>query len=184
MGIHLRLNRLIVLLQVLYNLLLHCPPKEVQFPHCGDELLCPWEAEHNTLATAEGVEQFLTIRLQLILITVIDHELLPLQEVANGVALGIVRHEPVNKTETDGRRTLEQLHDLRQILPGRIEVLETHHNEFLLTVDFASPCLCIGISTLNGLCLKNKWGFGTHNTMFFNHVLRPRIYEVCEYVGR
>ena len=184
MGIHLRLNRLIVLFQVLYNLLLHCPPKEVQFPHSSDELLRPWEAEHNTLATAEGVKQLLAIRFQLILITVIDHELLSLQEIANRVSLGVVRHKPVNQTETDGRRTLEQLHDLRQILPGRIEVLETHHNEFLLTVDFASPCLCIRISTLNCLCLKNKWGFGTHNTMFFNHVLRPRIYEVCEYVGR
>ena len=85
------------------------------------------------------------------------------------MALGIVRHEPVNQTETDGRRTLEQLHDLRQVIPGRIEVLEAHDDEFLLTIYFAPPCLCIGICTLNRL------NFCSHNTMLFNFVLRPTM---------
>jgi hypothetical protein len=78
MGIHLSFNRRIIRLQIFNDLFFHGPTKEVQFPHRRHELFRPWQAEHNPLTPAEGVKKFLTVGFELILITIIDHELLAL----------------------------------------------------------------------------------------------------------
>jgi len=101
MSIHLRLHHLLVLLQILDDILLNGPAKEVEFTNRGHKGLNTRQTEHYTLTSAERIKQLLTICLELTLIAHIDHKLLALKEIANAVALGIVRHKPVNEPKAD-----------------------------------------------------------------------------------
>ena len=101
MSIHLRLHHLLVLLQILDDVLLDGPAKEVEFANRGHEGLNTRQTKHYTLTSAERIKQLLTVRLELTLVAHIDHKLLALKKVANAVALRIVRHKPVNEPKAD-----------------------------------------------------------------------------------
>ena len=59
-----------------------------------------WDLETDTLTSAEGIKEFLAIRLELVLVVHVDNEFLAVENVGNGVNLGVVCHEPVNQTLT------------------------------------------------------------------------------------
>jgi len=101
MGIHLRLHHLLILLQILDDVLLDGPAKEVQLADCGYKRLNARQTEHNTLTSAERIKQLLTVRLELALVAHIYHKLLAIEQVANVVALRIVRNEPVDEPKTN-----------------------------------------------------------------------------------
>ena len=106
MRIHLRLYRLKMRLEILNDLLLNGPSEEVQLAHCRDKGRDTRSAEHDTLPPAKGIKELLAVRLQLALVIHVDHELLATQEIADRVALSVVRHEPIYQSQTDGRRAL------------------------------------------------------------------------------
>jgi len=103
--------------------------------------------EHDSLATAEGVKQLLTIRLQLCLVVGINQKLLPRQNIGDIVLLRIVRDKPVNQTQGNVRGALQQLHDLLLVFAGRIELLQATDNQLLLAMNLSLTGLRVGIHT-------------------------------------
>ena len=65
----------------------------------------------DTVAAAEWVKESFGIRLELALIMEVNHELAVVHRIGDIELLGIVRHEPVNKTETDRRSTAQNGQD-------------------------------------------------------------------------
>ena len=97
----------------------------------------------DSLAPAKGIEQLLTIRLQLVLVIHVDDEFLAVQNIRRAVGLAVVRYEPVNKSQTYIARPLEEFHDFVEIVAAAVEALEAGNNEFLLTMDLLPACLRI-----------------------------------------
>ena len=100
--VHVRLDRLLVRQNVVEHPLLDRPPEEIQLADRG--LLnrrMAADLEADAIAAAEGIEQPLRIGLELALIMKVDHELAVVHRVGHVELLGIVRHEPVDETETD-----------------------------------------------------------------------------------
>ena len=100
--VHIRLDRLLICENVVEHPLLDRPTEEIQL---ADRGLLNWrvaaDLEANAITAAEGIEQPLRIGLELALIMKVDHELAVVHRIGHVELLGIVRHEPVDQTETD-----------------------------------------------------------------------------------
>ena len=103
--------------------------------------------EVDPLTAAEGIKEFLTVRLQLTLVICVDEELLPLKNVCRVMCLGIIGDKPVNETEGESRRAEENRENLGDIRTLGVEALKTLYNEFLLAVDLSTASLRIRIKT-------------------------------------
>jgi len=103
--------------------------------------------EVDSLTTAEGIKEFLTVRLQLTLVICVDEELLSLKDVRRIVCLGIIGDEPINETEGESGRSEENGENLGDIRTLGVETLETLYNELLLAVDLSTASLWIRIKT-------------------------------------
>jgi hypothetical protein len=123
---------------IVYHALLNGPTEEVKLAH--GRLLnggLPADLETDALTTAEGVEQTLGVRLEFALVVEVDHEGAILQRVADVELLGVVRHEPVDQAETDGRFALQDGEDRLQSPRLVVEILEPADDEILLALNAA-----------------------------------------------
>lgn len=141
MRIHLRLHNIALCLEILDDVFLNGPAEEVELSYRRHEGVYSRETEHNALSATEGIEELLGIGLQLTLIAHIHHKLLAIQEITDCMPLRIIGHEPIDETETDDTGAIKKLHNLGDVLSSRIETLEAHYDEFLLTVDLTLTCL-------------------------------------------
>jgi hypothetical protein len=134
--VHVRLNRLLISQNVAKDALLDRPTEEIQL---ADRRLIngimPTNLETNTVATTEGIKESFGIRLEFTLIMKVDHKLAIVHWIGHIELLGIVRHEPVNKTETDRRSAAQNGQDFLQAPRLIIEILEPADNEVLLALD-------------------------------------------------
>ena len=94
-----------------------------------------WDLETDTFTPAEGIKEFLAIRLELVLVVHVDNEFLAVENVGNGVDLGVVCHEPVNQTQAYFASSLQEFDDFIQVLATAVKTLEAGDNEFLFAVD-------------------------------------------------
>ncbi len=136
--VHVLLDVSGVLHNIIYHALLNGPTEEVELAH--GRLLnrgLPADLETDTLATTEGVEQALRVGLELAFVVEVHHEGALLQRVADVELLGVVRHEPVDQTETDGRLALQNGCDLLKAPRLVVEVLEPADDEILLALNAA-----------------------------------------------
>ncbi len=127
-SIHLLLNVLLVELDVVENILLNRPTEEVQLSNSRDKGFVARNLELNALSTAERIEEFLTIGLELILVVHIHDKLLAIQNVRCTVSLAVVCDKPVDQTQTDRGSSLQKLDDFRKILAIAVKALERGHN--------------------------------------------------------
>ena len=117
-DIHVALNVSDVLENVVNDAFLDRPTKEVELADSG--LLNGGRAVHlktDALAAAKRIEQTLAIRLELALVMKVDHKragsgltfIVCCCHRCKGIAhielLGVIRYEPVNESQTDGRRS-------------------------------------------------------------------------------
>ena len=92
-GIHVRLNRIIVRLEILQDLILENPVEEVELPDG-----CIESEERDLLPATEGIEHLFRVRPQVRLVTEVDVDVASLGgQIGNVVLLGIIGHEPVEK---------------------------------------------------------------------------------------
>jgi len=110
--VHVRLNRLLIQQDIAENTFLDRPTEEIQL---ADRSLLnrivTTNLKTDTVAAAEWVKESFGIRLELALIMEVNHELAVVHRIGHIELLGIVRHEPVNKTETDRRSTAQNGQD-------------------------------------------------------------------------
>ena len=110
--VHVRLNRLLISQNVAKDALLDRPTEEIQL---ADRRLIngimPTNLETNTVATTEWIKESFGIRLEFTLIMKVDHKLAIVHWIGHIELLGIVRHEPVNKTEADRRSAAQNGQD-------------------------------------------------------------------------
>ena len=95
-SLHICVDCIIVLLEILEDIILDCPLKEVELSNGRIQ-----SHKLNALPTAERVEHLLAIRLQVRLVGKIDDDVTGANQIGNIVLLCIVGHKPVQKTETD-----------------------------------------------------------------------------------
>ena len=136
--VHVLLDVSCVLHNIVYYALLDGPTEEVELAH--GRLLnggLPADLETDALATAEGVEEALRIGLELALVVEVDHEGAVLQRIADVELLGVVRHEPVDQTETDGGLALQNGRHRLQAPRLVVEILEPADDEILLALNAA-----------------------------------------------
>jgi hypothetical protein len=103
--------------------------------------------EVDPLTTAEGIKEFLTVRLQLTLVVRVDEELLSLKDIGCVMCLGLIRNEPINEAEGESGCSEENGENLGNIRTLGVETLETLYNELLLAVDLSTASLWIRIKT-------------------------------------
>jgi len=103
------------------------------------------DLETDALATTEGVEQTLAISLELALVVEMDHELAGFVRVVDVEFLGIIRHEPVDQSQTHGRFTRQNRHNLLETTRLIVEILEPPDNEILLALN-ARMFECLSLS--------------------------------------
>jgi len=96
MRIHLSLHDLSLCLEILDDIFFNSPAEEVELSYRRHEGVYSRKAKHNTLSATEGVKEFLGIGLQLTLVAHINHKLLAVQEITDGMTLRIVRDEPID----------------------------------------------------------------------------------------
>jgi len=60
--------------------------------------------------------------------------------------LGVVRYEPVNKTQGSIGSALEQLDNVFLVIARRIELLQAVDDELLLAVNLPATCLWVWIN--------------------------------------
>ncbi len=128
--------------------LLDRPPEEIELPHSGLLNRClTAHLEADALAAAEGIKQPLRIRLELtFVVEVYGKGARSLgQGVRDIVLLAVVRDEPVDESQTDGRCAGENRYDLLESPRLVIEVLEPAYNEILFALNAALLSLPCGV---------------------------------------
>jgi len=131
--------------EIIQNSLLKSPAEEVQLSNSCEKGRLTGNLEVDSFTTAEGIKEFLAVRLQLTLVIRVDEKLLPLENIRCVVCLGVVGDEPVNETEGESGRAEENRENLSNIRTLRIEALKTLYNEFLLAMDLSTASLRIRI---------------------------------------
>lgn len=104
--IHRGLDFCEVHLYITQHALLKGPSEEIQLSHSRLKHRIAVDLEHDSLAPAEGIEQFFTVCLQLRLVVCIHKELLIIENVGNVVLLGVVCDKPVDEAQRDLRSSL------------------------------------------------------------------------------
>ena len=148
-GIHIALHIRDMFQNILDDPFLDGPTEEIQLAHRGffNRRLAA-NLETDSFATAEWIKQTLGIRLEFALVMEMYHELAFFVKITDIEFLGIIRHEPVNEAETDGRLTGENREDFLKSPRLIIEILEPAHNEILFALDAVLECLARGIHCL------------------------------------
>jgi len=147
LGVHFSLYGCRIETKIIQDSLLQSPAEEVQFSNGREERRLTGHLEVNTLTTAEGIKEFLTVRLQLTLVVRVDEELLPFKDICCVMCLGIIGDEPVNEAEGESGRAEENGENLGDIRTLSVEALKTLYNELLLAVDLSTASLRIRIKT-------------------------------------
>jgi len=142
--VHGRLNLRRVQRDIIQNTLLDRPTEKVELAHRRHEGRRIHDLEHDTLPTAKGIKELLTVCLQLRLVVRIDEELLAIQNIGGAILLRVVRDEPVNEAQRHLGRAVEQPDDFCLIGVTRIKPLQGAHYQFLLAVDLLATSLRIG----------------------------------------
>lgn len=124
-------------LNVINDLRLQCPAKEVQFADGGHEWLLVRDLKHDAFAAAIWVKVLFGIGLELAFVAQIDEKLLVVQGVANKVFAAVFRDEPINNAETQGRFTDQIGQDFINVRMRGIESLETGDDELGLAFNLA-----------------------------------------------
>lgn len=153
--VHVGLYRGGILQNVLKNSLLNRPPEEVQLAHGG--LLDGRGTGHDetdALTTAERIEQLLAVGLELTLVLEVDDELAFVQHVGYIELLGVVCHEPLDNTKTDGCRTIQKGHDRFDASRLVVELLEPTDNVVL----FALNAVLEGVARGLHPCMRRHSG--------------------------
>lgn len=95
--VHILLNLIVMLLQVIQDIVLNRPLKETQLAYRGIHV-----EELNALLTAKGVKHLFAIRLQMGLVRQVHNDVsTSLGHIRNVVLLCIVRHQPINQPQTE-----------------------------------------------------------------------------------
>lgn len=155
--VHVALNVGGVLENVVNDAFLDGPPEEVQLAHRGllDGRL-PADLERDALTATEGVEETLAVRLELALVLEVDDELAAVQSVPDVVLFGVVRDEPLDDAEADGRRARQKGHDGLDTPGLVVEILQPADDEILLALD-ATLERASGRSSDRGSCSFHTW---------------------------
>ena len=145
-DIHITLHIGDVLQNILDDPLLDGPTEEIQLAHRGLLNRClATNLEADSFAAAKGIKESLRIGLEFALVMEMHHELALLMQIRYAEFLGVVCHEPVDESQTDGARTSQNRQYLFKSPRLIVEVLEPANNEILLALDTILECLTRGV---------------------------------------
>jgi len=65
------------------------------------------------------------------------------EDVGNCVGLGVIRYEPVDKTQTYFTRSLQEFYNFVQVFTATVKTLKARDNEFLFAVNLLFSCLWV-----------------------------------------
>ena len=113
--VHVVLDGLVVLLDVLDDFVLHRPAEEVELADGGLDSAVLVVRDGDALPSAERVEAALRVGLELELVVEVDLEARSLVDVVDGVVLlGVVGGEPVDDAQRDVRLAVDDAEHLHQ----------------------------------------------------------------------
>jgi hypothetical protein len=125
------MNGILVLLQIFENFVLQSPFKEIELPHSGVQPL-----EVNVLPTTEGVEHTLGIGLQVGLLGKLHNYLASVGSVlGNILLLGLIRDQPVQKTERNTRLARQDHTDTFEVCRIRLKALQAVKDPLFFGLD-------------------------------------------------
>jgi len=130
-GLHVRVDIVTVLKEVVDDIVLDGPGKEVQLAYGGGD-----PVEVHTGPTAEGVEHLLAVGLQMGLVGEVDDDVFPgLGNVGHVVHLGVIGDKPVEDPEGDVGLVLQDIAEESQAF-GSIKRFKTVEDPIFLRRDF------------------------------------------------
>jgi hypothetical protein len=136
-GIHIRLHRIVMLLQVLQDLILQDPVEEVQLPDSGVE-----SQEGNLLPATEGIKHLFAIGPQVRLVAEVDIDVaLVGRQIRNVVLLCVVGDEPVQKAKADRRLSRDDGLDPGKNRRITVECREAPKHHVFLGCDCLHGCV-------------------------------------------
>ena len=133
--LHVCMDRVVVVLEVLENVILDRPLEEVELSYGRVQT-----HELDPLPTAEGVEHLFAIRLQVGLVGKIDNDMTGTHEVGDIVLLGVIGHKPVQKAQADLGLTREDALDLLEIILVGIEPLQAVQDPVIAVLNGLHLC--------------------------------------------
>lgn len=139
------MNRILVGLQVIQNVILQGPFKEIKLAHRGIQPL-----EVNVLPTTEGVEHTLGLCLEMRLLRKIHNHLTSIRGIlGNILLLCLIRDKPIQKTKRNTRFTGQDHADTFEVCGVGLKALQTVKDPLLLGLN-CLHCISCSLRRENG----------------------------------
>lgn len=133
--VHIPLNRLAIDRDVLQNVLLDRPAKEVELTDSRHKLLMAACLKQDALPSAKRVKKTFGIRIQFALIVEIDKELALPHKIRRIVLLGVVCDEVIHKSKTYGGLALQNRHESIEMSRMHVELLQPSNDQILFALN-------------------------------------------------